>query len=36
MPPRLEGCEEIAGEISRATGITDNLMLYSSREYKED
>ena len=29
------GCEEIAGEISRATGITDNLMLYSSREYKK-
>ncbi|MFQ6029286.1 MAG: Lrp/AsnC family transcriptional regulator, partial [Dehalococcoidia bacterium] len=30
-----EGCEEVAREISEATGITDNLMLYSTREYKK-
>ena len=30
-----EGCEEIAGEISASTGITDYLMLYSTREYKK-
>ena len=30
-----EGCEEIAGEISQATGITDYLVLYSTREYKK-
>ena len=30
-----EGCEEIADEISRSTQITDNLMLYSTREYKK-
>jgi DNA-binding Lrp family transcriptional regulator len=29
------GCEEIAREISESTGITDNLMLYSTREYKK-
>lgn len=29
------GCEEIAQEISESTGITDNLMLYSTREYKK-
>jgi DNA-binding Lrp family transcriptional regulator len=29
------GCEEIAREIREATGITDNLMLYSTREYKK-
>ena len=29
------GCEEIAQEISDSTGITDNLMLYSTREYKK-
>ena len=28
-------CEDIAREISRATGITDNLLLYSTREYKK-
>ena len=30
-----EGCEEIGREISQATGITDNQMLYSTREYKK-
>ena len=30
-----EGCEEIAEEISQSTQITDNLMLYSTREYKK-
>ena len=30
-----EGCEEIAGEISEATGITDRMLLYSTREYKK-
>ena len=30
-----EGCEEIGNEISEATGITDRMMLYSSREYKK-
>ena len=30
-----DGCEEIGEEISKATGITDNLMLYSTREYKK-
>jgi hypothetical protein len=30
-----EGCEEIEKEISAATGITDRLMLYSTREYKK-
>ena len=30
-----EGCEEIGKEISEATGITDRLFLYSSREYKK-
>ena len=30
-----EGCEEIAREISHATGITDYLVLYSTREYKK-
>lgn len=29
-------CEKIAGEISRATGITDYLMLYSIREFKKE
>ena len=28
-------CEEIGDEISQATGITDRMMLYSSREYKK-
>jgi DNA-binding Lrp family transcriptional regulator len=28
-------CEEIAGEISQQTGISDYQMLYSSREYKK-
>ena len=30
-----EKCEEVAGEISEATGITDYKMLYSTREYKK-
>ena len=30
-----EGCEQVAEEISKATGITDYLMLYSTREYKK-
>ncbi len=30
-----EGCEEITREISQATGITENQMLYSTREYKK-
>ena len=30
-----EGCEEIEREISQATGITERLMLYSTREYKK-
>jgi hypothetical protein len=30
-----EECEQIAGEISEATQITDNLLLYSTREYKK-
>ena len=28
-------CEEIARELSQATRITDNLLLYSTREYKK-
>lgn len=30
-----EGCEEINEEISKATGITERLTLYSTREYKK-
>ena len=30
-----EGCEEIAKEISKITGITDYQLLYSTREYKK-
>ena len=30
-----EECEEIAREISEATQVTDNLLLYSTREYKK-
>ena len=30
-----EGCEEIAKEISKDTGITDYQLLYSTREYKK-
>ena len=30
-----EECEEIAKEISESTQITDNLLLYSTREYKK-
>ena len=30
-----EGCEEYSQEISDATGITDRLALYSTREYKK-
>ncbi|MCE2464204.1 MAG: AsnC family transcriptional regulator, partial [Dehalococcoidia bacterium] len=28
-----EGCEEVVGEISEATGVTEHLLLYSTREY---
>ena len=28
-------CEQIAREISEATQVTDNLLLYSTREYKK-
>ena len=30
-----EKCEEVAREISQATGISDYMLLYSSREYKK-
>ncbi len=30
-----DGCEEIEREISEATGITERMLLYSSREYKK-
>ena len=30
-----EGCEEINNEISEATGITERMVLYSTREYKK-
>ena len=30
-----EGCEEIGKEIGEATGITDRMFLYSTREYKK-
>ncbi|MCL0047759.1 AsnC family transcriptional regulator, partial [Dehalococcoidia bacterium] len=30
-----EGCEVIAEEISKSTGITENQLLYSTREYKK-
>ena len=30
-----EECEQIAREISEATGISENLLLYSTREYKK-
>ena len=30
-----EECEQIAREISEATQVTDNLLLYSTREYKK-
>ncbi len=30
-----EGCEQYSQEISEATGITDRLALYSTREYKK-
>ena len=33
--PTRDECEEIGRDISRATGITDNLLLYSTREYKK-
>ena len=32
----VEGCEQVAKEISESTGITDYLMLYSTREYKKN
>lgn len=30
-----EECETVCGEISQATGITEKLLLYSTREYKK-
>ena len=30
-----EGCQEVVEEISKATGITDYLLLYSTREFKK-
>ncbi len=30
-----EGCEGVVSEISEATGVTDYLLLYSTREYKK-
>ena len=33
--PTRDECEEIGREIARATGISDNLLLYSTREYKK-
>ena len=30
-----ERCEEVAAEISEATGVSDYMLLYSSREYKK-
>jgi siroheme decarboxylase len=30
-----EECEEIGREIAETTGITENLLLYSTREYKK-
>ena len=30
-----EKCEEIAGEISKSTGVSDYMLLYSHREYKK-
>jgi len=30
-----EGCEEVAQQIGEATGISDRLLLYSTREYKK-
>lgn len=33
--PTREQCEEIGRDIAQATGITENLLLYSTREYKK-
>ena len=33
--PTPDECEEVAQEIGEATGITDRLLLYSTREYKK-
>ena len=33
--PTRDECEEIGRDIARATGIDDNLLLYSTREYKK-
>jgi hypothetical protein len=30
-----EGCEQYSQEIAEATGITDRMALYSTREYKK-
>ena len=33
--PTRDECEEIGRDIAKATGISDNLLLYSTREYKK-
>ena len=33
--PSRDKCEEVVGDISKATGITDYMLHYSSREYKK-
>ena len=33
--PSKKRCEEVASDISHATGITDYMLLYSTREYKK-
>lgn len=33
--PSRDECEEIGRDIAKATGITENLLLYSTREYKK-
>jgi DNA-binding Lrp family transcriptional regulator len=33
--PTRDECEEIGRDIAQATGITENLLLYSTREYKK-
>ena len=33
--PTRDQCEDIGRDIAAATGITDNLLLYSTREYKK-
>ena len=33
--PTRDECEEIGRDIAKATGVNDNLLLYSTREYKK-